>query len=109
MGAWRAAALATEFGFTVCGSLLGGVLLGRYLDERLDTAPLLFLLGLLGGFVSSLYLIYVIYRIQIQPRRLAPKARAAAPSPAAADPIGLPQGTPHAVPSRPSRDAEELP
>lgn len=105
MGAWRAAALATEFGFAVGGSLVGGVLVGRYLDTQLHTTPLLLLLGLLGGFASSLYLIYVIYRIQIQPRRQVPRTGAAQP-PMPAPTSAMPT---HAVPSRPSRDAEELP
>jgi hypothetical protein len=102
MGAWRAAALATEFGFAVGGSLVGGVLLGRYLDAQLHTAPVLLLLGLLGGFASSLYLIYVIYRIQIQPRRQAPAIGTALP-------VSSTPMPPHAVPSSPPRDAEELP
>ncbi|MBI3974131.1 MAG: AtpZ/AtpI family protein [Chloroflexi bacterium] len=69
MGAWRAAALATEFGFAVVGSLLGGVLFGQFLDRRLGTAPTFFLIGLIGGFVFSIYLIYMIYRVQIQVQR----------------------------------------
>ena len=68
-GAVRAAALAAEFGFSVVGGLVGGVLLGQYLDARFATSPIFFLLGILGGFVFSLYLIYVIYRVQSQPRR----------------------------------------
>jgi F0F1-type ATP synthase assembly protein I len=69
MGAWRAAALASQFGFSVVGSLVVGVVLGQYLDRQLGTAPLCFLIGLVGGFVTSIYLIYLIYRMQIQPRR----------------------------------------
>jgi len=68
-GAWRAAALAAEFGFSVVAGLVGGVLLGQFLDSRLGTSPVCLLLGILGGFLFSLYLIYVIYRVQIQPRR----------------------------------------
>jgi len=71
MGAWRAAALATEFGFSVVGSLVGGVAIGLFADRQLHTTPLFFLLGLLVGLIFSIYLIYVIYRIQIQPRRQA--------------------------------------
>ena len=67
-GAWRAAALAAEFGFSVVGGLIGGVMLGQFLDGRLGTSPVFLLVGLLGGFLLSLYLMYLIYRVQIQPR-----------------------------------------
>ena len=68
-GAWRAAALAAEFGFSVVGGLVGGVLLGQFLDARLGTSPVFLLIGILGGFILSLYLMYLIYRVQIQSRR----------------------------------------
>ena len=68
MGAWRAAALATEFGFAVVGSLVGGIVLGLYLDRRLGTSPGLFIVGLVGGLLFSIYLIYAIYRVQMRPR-----------------------------------------
>ena len=68
-GAWRAAALAAEFGFSVVGGLVGGVLLGQFLDAQLGTAPIFLLVGILGGFLLSLYLMYLIYRVQIQSRR----------------------------------------
>ena len=68
-GAWRAAALAAEFGFSVVGGLVGGVFLGQFVDARLGTSPVFLLVGILGGFVLSLYLMYLIYRVQIQSRR----------------------------------------
>jgi F0F1-type ATP synthase assembly protein I len=68
-GAWRAAALAAEFGFSVVGGLVGGVILGQFLDARLGTTPAFLLVGILGGFLLSLYLMYLIYRVQIQSRR----------------------------------------
>ena len=71
-GAWRAAALAAEFGFSVVGGLVGGVLLGQFADSQLGTSPICLLVGILLGFLFSLYLIYVIYRVQIAPGR-APK------------------------------------
>lgn len=74
MGAWRAAALATEFGFAVVGSLMGGVLLGQYVDQRFSTTPVFFLLGIFGGFLFSIYLIYVLYRLQVKPRQRAAPA-----------------------------------
>jgi F0F1-type ATP synthase assembly protein I len=69
MGAWRAAALASQFGFAVIGALVTGVLIGQFLDRRLGTAPAFFLLGLCLGLASSVYLIYLIYRVQVQPSR----------------------------------------
>lgn len=74
MGAWRAAAVASQFGFAVIGALVAGVLVGQFIDRRLGTAPAFFLLGLLGGLITSVYLIYVIYRVQVQPSRPAPPA-----------------------------------
>lgn len=71
MGAMRAAALATEFGFAVVGSLVGGVVVGQAVDRRLGTAPAFFLVGLVVGLVVSVYLMYVIYRLQVVPRRSA--------------------------------------
>ncbi len=73
MGAWRAAALAAEFGFSVVGSMMGGVIAGRLLDQWLGTAPVFFLVGLLCGLVFSVYLIYLVYRLQVAvPQRTKP-------------------------------------
>lgn len=85
MGAVRAAALATEFGFAVVGSLMGGIVVGQAIDRRLGTAPAFFLAGLVLGLVVSVYLMYVIYRIQVQPRRPARDA-------AGRDPAGRAKG-----------------
>lgn len=85
-GAWRAAALAAQFGFAVVGSLVGGVFIGQALDQRLGTRPALFLAGLALGFATSLYLIYTIYRVQVQPSRRVPAGkRPAAPGPGATE------------------------
>ena len=83
MGAWQAAALASQFGFAVIGSLVGGVVLGQVIDRWLGTAPAFFLIGLLLGLALSVYLIYAIYRVQLQPRRSPPgDASGGAPAPA---------------------------
>jgi len=83
MGAWRAAAVASQFGFAVIGALVAGVLGGQFIDRQLGTAPAFFLLGLLGGLLTSVYLIYVIYKVQVQPARGGRPARPAAPAGAA--------------------------
>lgn len=42
-------ALFTEIGLVLFVTTLGGALAGRWLDEQLETAPLLVVLGFLGG------------------------------------------------------------
>ena len=42
-------ALFTEIGLVLFVTTLGGALLGRWLDERLSTSPLLVVAGFLGG------------------------------------------------------------
>src|SRR5262245_33344092 len=69
MGAWQAAALASQFGLAVIGTMVAAVFLGQFLDRRLGTAPAFFLIGLLLGLATSVYLIYVTYRVQVQPGR----------------------------------------
>ncbi len=48
---------------SVCGldlaiSVLAGVLLGHYLDERLHTSPLLLIVGLFLGLIAGFYTAY---------------------------------------------------
>ncbi|MSQ44017.1 MAG: hypothetical protein EXR45_07410 [Chloroflexi bacterium] len=65
MNGWQAASLASQFGFAVISGLAGGVIFGGYIDRQLGTAPVFLLVGLLGGFLVSLYLMYAIYRLQV--------------------------------------------
>jgi len=64
VGALRAAALALEFGFIVGGSVIAGLLGGRWLDEVFHTEPAFFLAGLLLGLASGPFLIYLMVRYQ---------------------------------------------
>ncbi len=64
MGALRAAAVALEFGFIVGGLMVAGLFGGRWMDERLQTSPAFLLAGLLLGLAGSVYLLYVIARLQ---------------------------------------------
>ncbi|MDE2918944.1 MAG: AtpZ/AtpI family protein, partial [Chloroflexota bacterium] len=50
MGALRSAALALEFGFIVGTFMVAGILGGRWIDDRLGTAPFV----LLGGILLAL-------------------------------------------------------
>jgi F0F1-type ATP synthase assembly protein I len=64
MSAWRAVALAAQFGVVVAGSLIGGAWLGVQLDRQFQTTPTLLAVGVFAGLAASLYLIYLLYRLQ---------------------------------------------
>ena len=72
MNGWQAASLASQFGVAVISGLAGGVFAGRYADRHFGTTPAFLLLGLFGGFMTSLYLMYAIYRLQVV-NRVGPK------------------------------------
>lgn len=72
MNGWQAAGLGSQLGFAVISGLAGGVFAGRYADGQFGTAPAFLLLGLFGGFLISLYLMYAIYRLQVV-NRVGPK------------------------------------
>jgi len=51
---WIAAlAKISQLGFTIAACVIIGVLLGRFLDTRLDTSPWLTLLGSLLGMAAA--------------------------------------------------------
>ena len=58
MGKWRVLALVTEMGFTIGFSLLLGIGLGWWADNRLGTKPILTLVGLFLGLASAGYNLY---------------------------------------------------
>ncbi len=64
MGALRSAALALEFGFIVGAFMVAGILGGRWIDDRLGTAPFILLGGILLALASSVYVMYLIYSWQ---------------------------------------------
>ncbi len=64
MNGWRAASLATQFGFAVVGCIGGAVAVGHWLDGRAGTAPAFLLGGIAAGVASSVYLIVALYRLQ---------------------------------------------
>jgi ATP synthase protein I len=51
-------ALAGSIGGYVAVSILGGLLLGWFLDRLLKTGPLFLIAGVVLGFVLSFYLVY---------------------------------------------------
>ena len=72
MNGWQAASLASQFGVAVISGLACGVFAGRYADGHFGTTPAFLLVGLFGGFMTSLYLMYAIYRLQVV-NRVGPK------------------------------------
>ena len=62
---WRAAGLAAQFGFVVASLLLGGAWVGHLVDGWVGSRALFFVLGILAGLGCSLYLIYLLYRLQV--------------------------------------------
>jgi len=55
MNKWRVALRVTGVGFYVGGSIMLGVFAGLWLDSKLNTAPILVIVGLLLGLVVAFY------------------------------------------------------
>ena len=58
MSRWGAALRLTGVGFFIGGSILLGVTAGLWLDSKLDTGPILVIVGLLLGIVIAIYGVY---------------------------------------------------
>lgn len=58
MSRWETALRLTGVGFFIGGSILLGVVLGRWLDNKFNTRPILVIVGLLVGIVVALYGVY---------------------------------------------------
>lgn len=55
MNKWGVALRVTGVGFYVGGSIVLGVFAGLWLDSKLNTAPILVIVGLLLGLVVAFY------------------------------------------------------
>ncbi len=58
MSRWSLALRLTGVGFFIGGSIVLGVLAGIWLDSKLNTGPILVIVGLLLGVVVALYGVY---------------------------------------------------
>jgi F0F1-type ATP synthase assembly protein I len=58
MNGWGVALRLTGVGFFVGGSILLGVLAGLWLDSKLNTSPVLVLVGLFLGLIVAFYGVY---------------------------------------------------
>jgi len=58
MPKWMVALRLTGMGFFIGGSIVLGVFAGRWLDNKLNSEPILAIVGLLVGIVVAFYGIY---------------------------------------------------
>ncbi|MFC1904312.1 AtpZ/AtpI family protein [Chloroflexota bacterium] len=58
MSRWEAALRLVGVGFYIGGSILLGALAGLWLDSRLNTAPILVIVGLIVGITVAFYGVY---------------------------------------------------
>ena len=63
MSRWAAALRLTGFGFFVAACILGGILAGLWVDNKLETKPLFILLGLAVGLAVAFYGVYRMIRL----------------------------------------------
>ena len=55
-------------GFEFAGAVLAGIFLGRYLDSLWGTAPVLLVLGAVGGMAGALYRLIVVLQHLSRPK-----------------------------------------
>jgi F0F1-type ATP synthase assembly protein I len=55
MKPWLTALSLSGMGFYIAGSIVLGIVGGRWLDEKLGTAPLFFIIGLIIGLAVAGY------------------------------------------------------
>ena len=55
-------------GFEFAGVVVAGIFLGRYLDGVFGTAPLLLVLGAVGGMAGALYRLILVLQRLAQPK-----------------------------------------
>jgi F0F1-type ATP synthase assembly protein I len=58
MSRWQAAMRLVGVGFFIAGSIVLGVVLGLWLDTRLNTKPVLVIVGLILGIIVAFYGVY---------------------------------------------------
>ena len=58
MNRWLAALKLVGVGWYISGSILLGILAGRWLDSKFDTEPLLVIVGLILGLTIAFYGVY---------------------------------------------------
>ena len=57
-GTWSALSLAWELGYTIAIPIVAFALVGRVLDQKLDSSPWLLLIGIFLSILASSWLVY---------------------------------------------------
>jgi ATP synthase protein I len=52
-GAWRKAWHSTSVGLEIAGCIIVGLLLGRWLDNKFDTYPVIMIIGFAAGVTAA--------------------------------------------------------
>ena len=58
MRSWVAALGMTGIGFFIAGSIIGGLLGGKWLDNKLNTEPAFLITGIVLGIAFACYSVY---------------------------------------------------
>ena len=69
LSSWQYASRLIGVGFYIGGTIVSGVLIGRYLDGRMNTRPFFALTGLVVGLAIALYGVYEMLLPLIRQRR----------------------------------------
>ncbi len=69
MSRWAGAMRLTGVGFFIGSSILGGVVVGLWLDSKFNTEPLLVIIGLLLGIAVAFYGVYEMLLPLLQKKR----------------------------------------
>ncbi len=69
MSRWSGAMRLIGVGFFISTSIIGGVMVGLWLDSKFNTEPLLVLVGLLLGLIVSIFGVYEMLLPLLQKKR----------------------------------------
>ncbi|MFC1897044.1 AtpZ/AtpI family protein [Chloroflexota bacterium] len=62
MSKWPAALGLTGIGFVIAGSIILGVLVGHWLDSKLNSDPVGLIIGVIVGILVASYSVYTMIR-----------------------------------------------
>lgn len=62
MKSWVAALGLTGIGFYIAGSIIVGIVAGRWLDEKMNSEPVWLIVGLILGIAAAVYGVYMMIK-----------------------------------------------